>query len=71
MRHGELQLQRNDYKKALSAFTKAHIINHGIDSYRALVTCECHLKNFESAEIFANDCFHEFSSTKEGKSYSI
>lgn len=53
MRHGELRLQRNDVAKAQTAFTHAHQLSARIDSFSALVHCNCLLKNWEEAESLA------------------
>jgi tetratricopeptide (TPR) repeat protein len=53
MRHGELRMQRNDTRKALTAFTKAHHLQEGIDSYTAIVQCCCALNSWADAEAYA------------------
>ncbi|EAX97084.1 hypothetical protein TVAG_086230 [Trichomonas vaginalis G3] len=60
MRHGELRLQRNDVVKAHSAFTHAHTLNAAIDSFSAIVQCDCLLKNWEEAESFAAAAVKKF-----------
>lgn len=54
MRHGEIRMKRNDTKKALTAFTKAHQIHEGIDSYTEIVKCYCLLEEWQMAEAFAS-----------------
>ncbi|EAY21013.1 TPR Domain containing protein [Trichomonas vaginalis G3] len=60
MRHGELRLQRNDVVKAHSAFTHVHTLNPAIDSFSAIVQCDCLLKNWEEAESFAAGAVKRF-----------
>lgn len=53
MRHGELRMQKHEVKKALTAFTKAHQLHEGIDSYTAIVQCHVSLGDWMQAESYA------------------
>jgi tetratricopeptide (TPR) repeat protein len=53
MRHGELRMQRKDYRKASTAFVKAHQLSEGFDSYKAIVTCWSLLEDWPAAESYA------------------
>lgn len=71
MRHGELRMQRNDTKKALTAFTKAHQIHEGIDSYTEIVKCYCLLEEWQMAEAFAAKALLVFPPDSEHGAYSL
>jgi len=71
MRHGELRLQRNDIRKAHSAFIKAHAIHPGLDSYTSLVQCDYLLKDWDSAESIALTALNAYPQNGESGSYSI
>ncbi|OHT02496.1 TPR Domain containing protein [Tritrichomonas foetus] len=71
MRHGELRIRRTDYKKALTAFTKAHQIHEGIDSFRELVLCHCQLEEFSTAESFAIKALHLYPYESEHGTVSL
>jgi tetratricopeptide (TPR) repeat protein len=53
MRHGELRMQRNDHRKAVTAFVKAHQLQEGIDSFTAIVQCYSQLEDWQQAESYA------------------
>lgn len=53
MRHGELRMNKNDFKKALTSYMKAHQIKELLDSYTAIINCCCLLEDWEIAESFA------------------
>ena len=68
MRHGELRLAQNDVCKAQTSFAKAHLIYQGIDSFSALVHCNCCLKRWVEAEAIAAAAVQKFSpETEAGK----
>jgi tetratricopeptide (TPR) repeat protein len=53
MRHGDLRVQRNDHRKALTAYVKAHQLHEEMDSYSAIVQCLCQLEDWPQAESYA------------------
>ncbi|KAH0786012.1 TPR Domain containing protein [Histomonas meleagridis] len=71
MRHGELRMQRNDYRKALVTFIKAHQIHEEVDSFSAIVRCCCLLEDWKTAEAFASKALIMFPSESENGSVSL
>ena len=71
MRHGELRMQRSDTKKALTAFTKAHQIHEGIDSFKEIVQCNCLLEDWKTAEAFASQALLEYPADSEHGAISL
>lgn len=71
MRHGELRMQRNDTKKALTAFLKAHQIHPGLDSYSEIVKCNCILEDYQMAESFAAKALLAYPLESEHSAVSI
>jgi tetratricopeptide (TPR) repeat protein len=53
MRQGELRLARGDSPKALAAFTNAHRLREGMDSYGGIVHCLCATGEWAQAESYA------------------
>jgi tetratricopeptide (TPR) repeat protein len=53
LRHGELRMQRKDYRKASTAFIKAHQLHEGLDSYSAIISCMASLEDWPTAESYA------------------
>jgi len=60
MRQGELRIKRNDVRKAEQSFSKAHVLLPGIDSFTALVHCNCLLKNWDIAKAYASAAMKEY-----------
>jgi tetratricopeptide (TPR) repeat protein len=53
LRQGELRLARGDSPKALTAFTNAHQLREGMDSYAGIVHCLCSSGEWVQAESYA------------------
>ena len=71
MRQGEMRLQRNDFKKALNSFKKAHIIKEDIDSYRAIIKCYGLLGDWKTAELYAAHSLIIYPEGSPNESYSL
>jgi tetratricopeptide (TPR) repeat protein len=71
MRHGELRMQRNDTKKALTAFNKAHHLQEGLDSFTAIVQCLCALQQWSDAEAYALRASSTYTQDGEQTAYSL
>ncbi|OHT08902.1 TPR Domain containing protein [Tritrichomonas foetus] len=71
MRHGDLRVQRNDTRKALTAYTKAHQLHEGVDSFSAIVQCCCMLEDWKTAEAFAAKALLAYPASSEHGADSI
>lgn len=71
MRQGEMRFQRNDYKKALNSFKKAHAVREDIDSYRAIIKCYGLLDDWKTAELYAAHSLLIFPEGSKNETYSL
>ena len=53
MRHGELRMQKAEWRKALTTFIRAHQLHEGIDSFTAIIHCHIALGDWSQVVSYA------------------
>lgn len=63
--YGDLRFLRKEYKKAITAYHKAHRIQRGIDTFSAIIRSHCELGNWEDAHVYAVSAVNKYPKETE------